>query len=90
MSKDFKLTKRHERALSRIAKNGPLRRQADATEAGAIGGGYIFWTDRDGKRMPPASCRQLIEQGLLVPLQDGLFDGSMSQSFSVQNDRPRS
>ena len=49
MTPEFKLTERHRNVLARIENNGPMRRQSDATEAGALGGGLCV-LDRQGRQ----------------------------------------
>lgn len=51
---EFKLTERHRKVLARIEAKGPLRRQAEATEAGAMGGG-LYLLDRQGRQASSAS-----------------------------------
>lgn len=81
MKEDQKLSAREIAALERVKKNGPLCLQADATEAGVDGGGYIYWTARDGRKMPPKTTARILALGLLRPQQDALFQDAQAQTW---------
>lgn len=83
MSDEPELPHYAKRLLARLADGRKLcRTAADTEEATAKGGGYLYFTAPDNRRASPASSKLLIETGAVVPLNDGLFDGS-SQTFVV-------
>jgi hypothetical protein len=62
-------------------RGGVLCRQASALdEAVERGGGFVYFDGRGGQPLPLSSSRFLIENGLVEPVEDGLFAGS-SQTF---------
>ncbi len=68
--------------LPRLVGKTLCRTASADTEAVERGGGYLYFTRPDNRPFPPTAGRLLIEQGHLVPLDDGLLAG-VSQSFMV-------
>jgi hypothetical protein len=69
-------------AYARLIRSGDiLCRQISGTEEAAErGAGYIYFGGRGGHPYPSRSALFLIENGLVEPVNDGLFAGS-SQTF---------
>ena len=67
-------------AYSRVVENGGVlcRQSSDTDEAVSKGGGFIYFTPKGA--VPPVSGRFLIEEEIVKPVSDGLFEGS-SQTF---------
>ena len=81
-----KLTYHEERLIERLPGRRFKREAAlPDTKDCARGGGFMFFT-KDGRRLPPKTCVNLIERGHARPLSDGLFGDDSSQSFEIVAD----
>lgn len=81
MAEDSALPHYAKKLLARIEAGARLcRTAADTDEAVSKGGGYLYFTAPDNRKASPASSKLLIEAGAVVPVNDGLFEGS-SQTF---------
>lgn len=78
-----KLHKNIQVAYAKLMKDGEaLCRQSSDTEEGAKGGGYLYFLRTTGAAMPPISSKFLIDNGLVVEDDPGLFE-DVSQSFAA-------
>ena len=77
-----RLSKRAHAAIARLRGGQLLCAQADHTEAGVRAGGLTFWIEPSGKRMGPATARELIENGIVRPQADALLPKT-SQSWRL-------
>lgn len=83
MSDEPKLPHYAKKLLAKLADGRTLcRTVADTDEAMTKGGGYLYFTTPDNRKASPASSKLLIDSGLLVAQNDGLFEGA-SQTFVV-------
>ncbi|MDP9572412.1 UNVERIFIED_ORG: hypothetical protein J2W66_002905 [Agrobacterium larrymoorei] len=58
-----------------VSRGGVICRQfSSSDEAVACGGNYIYFTVKDNEKFPTGAGRFLIENGLCVSSDDGLFD----------------
>jgi hypothetical protein len=82
-SKGRKLHKNILVAYARLLPDGEaLCRQSSDTDEAKKGGGYVYFLRRTGSPMPPISSKFLIDNGLVVEDDPGLFD-DVSQSFAA-------
>ena len=88
-AKNRKLHKNIIVAYARLAnsKEALCRQTSSSDEAVKAGGGYVYFMQRSGKEMPPASSRFLIENGLVEEDSDGLFAGHSQTFRPVDADR---
>ena len=77
-----RLSKRAQAAIGRLTGGQLLCAQADHTEAGIRAGGLTFWVEPGGKRVGPATARELIENGVVRPQADALLPET-SQSWRL-------
>jgi len=73
-----------KRLLDKVRSNNytVIRTSSDTDEAMTKGGGYLYSAHPGGRKLSPASCRLLIETGVLAPAGDGLL-AEVSQTFRV-------
>ncbi len=83
MTEEAQLPHYAKRLLARLQSGQVLcRTSADTDEAVTKGGGYLYFTTPDNRKASPASSKLLIDAGAVVPMNDGLFEGS-SQTYVV-------
>jgi hypothetical protein len=76
-------------AYSRLMQRGGLlcRQFSNSEDAVKRGGNYVYFTVKDNQEFPTGAGRFLIEEGLAVSCEDGLFNETPQTFRAVPFDR---
>ena len=67
------------RVLNGLAPGDAIARECSSSEEANRSGGFVYFKRSNGRPVDPEGARELIEKGVLLPADDGLF--GVSQCF---------